>query len=145
MKYIDFDAQGELLGRYDSAIHTQMPATAVEISDELFLRTIEECDGIWKWTDGKVTKHVLPNASQLVESEQRASALARRDELLAEADQQTVGMADAYIAGLLEADDMQRFKAFATYKLALNKIDRQPGYPQNVDWPVLPGLIPFLT
>ncbi|MCF5700594.1 MULTISPECIES: tail fiber assembly protein [Pseudomonas] len=138
MKYIDFDAQGELLGRYDSTIHTQMPATAVEISDELFLRTIEERDGIWKWTDGKVTKHALPNASQLVESEQRALALARRDELLAEADQQTVGMADAYIAGLLDADDMQRFKAFATYKLALNKIDRQPDYPQSVDWPVLP-------
>ncbi|PRB55364.1 hypothetical protein CQ009_15695 [Pseudomonas sp. MYb2] len=138
MKYIDFDAQGELLGRYDSTIHTRVPATAVEISDELFLRTIEERDGIWKWTDGKVTKHALPNASQLVESEQRALALARRDELLAEADQQTVGMADAYIAGLLDADDMQRFKAFATYKLALNKIDRQPDYPQSVDWPVLP-------
>ncbi|MDT3310670.1 tail fiber assembly protein [Pseudomonas sp. rhizo66] len=139
MKYIDFDAQGELLGRYDSAIHTQMPATAVEISDELFLRTIEERDGIWKWTDGKVTKHALPNASLLVESEQRASALAQRDELLAEADQQTVGMADAYIAGLLDVEDMQRFKAYASYKLALNKIDRQPGYPQNVDWPVLPA------
>ncbi|WP_116254548.1 tail fiber assembly protein [Pseudomonas sp. OV221] len=139
MKYIDFDAQGELLGRYDSAIHTQMPATALEISDELFLRTIEERDGIWKWTDGKVTKHALPNASLLVESEQRALALARRDELLAEADQQTVGMADAYIAGLLDAEDMQRFKAYASYKLALNKIDRQPGYPQNVDWPVLPA------
>ncbi|EZP27194.1 phage tail assembly chaperone [Pseudomonas sp. RIT288] len=139
MKYIHFDAQGELLGRYDSAIHLQIPAGAVEISDELFLRTIDERDGIWRYTDGKVTKHSLPNASQVVDGERRATALARRDELLAEADQQTVGMADAYIAGLLDADDMQRFKAFATYKLALNKIDKQPGYPQNVVWPVLPA------
>lgn len=139
MKYIDFDAVGELLGRYDSAIHVQIPASAVEISDELFLRTIEERDGIWRYTDGKVSKHPLPNASNIVETELRAAAMARRDELLAEADQQTVGMADAYIAGLLDADDMQRFKAYAAYKLALNKIHKQPGYPQNVAWPQLPA------
>ncbi len=138
MKYIDFDASGELLGRYDSAIHAQIPATAVEISDELFLRTIEERDGLWKWTEGKVTKHSLANATQLVESERRASALARRDELLAEADQQTVGMADAYIVGLLDDDDMWRFKAYAGYKLALNKIDKQPGFPQSISWPAAP-------
>lgn len=77
MKYIHFDAQGELLGRYDSAIHLQIPAGAVEISDELFLRTIDERDGIWRYTDGKVTKHSLPNASQLVDGERRAAALAR--------------------------------------------------------------------
>ena len=139
MKYIDFDAQGELLGRYDSAIHLQIPVSAVEISEELFLRTIEERDGIWRYTDGKVTKHALPNTSQMIDGERRAAALARRDELLAEADQQTVGMADAYIAGLLEADDMQRFKAYAIYKLALNKIDKQPGYPHDVVWPDLPA------
>ncbi|WP_085605284.1 MULTISPECIES: tail fiber assembly protein [unclassified Pseudomonas] len=139
MKFIDFDAQGELLGRYDPMIHTQIPASAVEISDELFLRTIDERDGIWRYTEGKVTKHALPNTSQQVDAERRAAALARRDELLAEADQQTVGMADAYIAGLLDADDMQRFKAYATYKLALNKIEKQPDYPQHVVWPELPA------
>ncbi|MFJ4197532.1 tail fiber assembly protein [Pseudomonas sp. NPDC089534] len=139
MRFIDFDARGELLGRYDSVLHAQIPDGAVEVSDELFMRTIDEHDGVWRLTDGKVTKHPLANASQVIEGELRAAALATRDGLLAEADQQTVGMADAYIAGLLDADDMQRFKAFAAYKLALNKIDRQPGYPQDIAWPERPA------
>ena len=64
VKYIEFDAQGELLGRYDSAIHTHISANAIEISEELFLRTIEERDGIWRWTEGKVTKHSLPEVTE---------------------------------------------------------------------------------
>ncbi|MFW9080376.1 phage tail assembly chaperone [Pseudomonas sp. P2757] len=139
MRYIDFDAQGELLGRYDATLHTQIPASAMEISDELFIRTIEERDGIWRLTEGKVIKHPLPNTAQMLDTELKSAVLTRRDLLLTEADQQTVGMADAYIAGLLETDDMRRFKAFATYKLALNKIDKQLGYPQSVDWPQLPA------
>lgn len=57
-KYATFGADGQLNGRYDSDIHTagQIPPTAVELSDDLFLRTINETDGVWVLTNGSVVK-----------------------------------------------------------------------------------------
>lgn len=72
------------------------------------------------------------------ESELKAEAVAMRDVLLAAANEATAGMADAFIADLLDEADVAKFKAFAKYKLALNKIDQQPGYPETITWPTLP-------
>lgn len=72
------------------------------------------------------------------ESELKAEAVAMRDVLLAAANEATAGMADAFIADLLDEADVAKFKAFAKYKLALNKIDQQPGYPQTITWPTPP-------
>jgi hypothetical protein len=67
-----------------------------------------------------------------------AAALAQRDQLLVAANQATAGMANAYIAGLLDDADTATFKAFAAYQLALNKIEQQPGYPATIAWPPAP-------
>lgn len=61
-----------------------------------------------------------------------------RDLRLVAANEATVGMADAFISGLLDADEESMFKAYAAYKLALNRISKQPGYPGTVNWPVAP-------
>ncbi|MDR7108121.1 hypothetical protein ACVK1X_003318 [Pseudomonas sp. PvR086] len=44
------------------------------------------------------------------------------DALLSVASDATAGMADAYIAGLLDAGDIATFKAFTANQLALNNI-----------------------
>jgi hypothetical protein len=31
------------------------------------------------------------------------------------------------------------FKAYAEYKLDLNKIDKQSGYPATIEWPIAPA------
>lgn len=67
-----------------------------------------------------------------------AEAERQRNLLMEKANQATIGMADAFIAGILSSADTKTFKAFAAYKLALSKIDQQPGYPTTVDWPVSP-------
>lgn len=67
-----------------------------------------------------------------------SSVQAQRNQLLEIANQATVGMADAYIAGLLSTADAKTFKAFAVYKVALSKIEQQPGYPASIDWPTSP-------
>lgn len=69
----------------------------------------------------------------------KAAALVQRDALLSMANEKTVGMADAFIAGLLDEADTLSFKAYAAYKLALNKIDKQLGFPQTIKWPVPPA------
>lgn len=67
-----------------------------------------------------------------------SAAKAQRDTLVRAANQATVGMTDAFIAGLLSDEDTMTFKAFAAYKLALSKIEQQPGYPTSIDWPTSP-------
>lgn len=72
------------------------------------------------------------------DDELKEAALSQRDALLNQANEATAGMADAFLADLLSDADKAMFKAYAAYKLALNKIDKQPGYPTTIDWPTLP-------
>ncbi|MCI0994117.1 tail fiber assembly protein [Pseudomonas sp. ICMP22404] len=90
----------------------------------------------WSCLDGVFSAPlpVVPTVEEL-----KTAAMARRNLLLAAANDATAGMADAYIAGLLDMTDTVRFKAFATYKLALNKIDQQSGFPATISWPEPPG------
>lgn len=47
-KFVEFDANGVLCARYDSAVHgSGIPSGAVEVSDKAFRRSIIETDGIW--------------------------------------------------------------------------------------------------
>lgn len=92
--------------------------------------TATQEDGQWLLAEPVV---VPPTLEQL-----KDSAISQRDFLLAEADEATAGMADAFIAGLLDEADAAKFKAYAAYKLALNKIDTQAGYPITIKWPARP-------
>ncbi|WP_439851165.1 phage tail assembly chaperone [Pseudomonas syringae] len=67
------------------------------------------------------------------------NAAAERDQLLVAADKATAGMSDAFIAGLLSEDEITLFRSFASYKLALRNIERQPDYPSFIDWPAIPS------
>ncbi|HWT68072.1 MAG TPA: tail fiber assembly protein [Pseudomonas sp.] len=68
----------------------------------------------------------------------RRNAIYKRDYLIAAANESTLGMADAFIADLLSPEEVLRFKAFAKYKLLLNKIIEQPGFPSVIEWPTSP-------
>jgi hypothetical protein len=61
MKHILFNEAGELVGRYLPGSH--IPADAIAVADELFLRTIREDDGVWKMVAGNVVK--LPIATEV--------------------------------------------------------------------------------
>jgi hypothetical protein len=52
---------GKLASRYDSGIHgDNIPAEAIEVSDELFFQTINETDGVWSLVDGVIVKLPFP-------------------------------------------------------------------------------------
>lgn len=70
------------------------------------------------------TDYVTVNATQQVALMTTASAV-------------TFGMADAYVAGLLDDADTTKFKAWAAYKLALSKVDLTQAQPV---WPTPPAL-----
>jgi hypothetical protein len=92
--------------------------------------TAVAADGAWSF--------VAPIPPVPTDAELGATAMAQRHALLSVASDAAAGMADAYIAGLLDADDTATFKAFAAYQLALNKIDTQSVYPTAIDWPIAP-------
>jgi hypothetical protein len=43
-----------------------------------------------------------------------------------------------YFRPSLGDEDVAKFKAYAIYKLELNKISTQAGYPKTIDWPIAP-------
>jgi hypothetical protein len=62
MKYILFDPLTKVLSaRYDSEIHgDNIPDGAIEVSDELFLQTINEQDGLWTLVREDIVKLPFP-------------------------------------------------------------------------------------
>ncbi|KVT65701.1 hypothetical protein WK55_31635 [Burkholderia ubonensis] len=77
-----------------------------------------------------------PRPPTLSANEVLAANTLQRDALLAAADEATAGMIDAYVAGLLDPADEEKFKAFAAYKLSLAKVDMTAVAPV---WPVQPS------
>jgi hypothetical protein len=92
--------------------------------------TAVEADGAWSFA--------APIPPVPTDAELKAVALSQRDALLSQASEVTAGMGDAFLADLLSDADKAMFKAYAAYKLELNKIDRQPGYPVTIEWPTSP-------
>ncbi|WP_336341674.1 DUF4376 domain-containing protein [Pseudomonas atacamensis] len=73
MKYAAFDEAGVLQGRYDSAVHRAIPDEAVEITDELYFKSIREVDGVWRLVNQQLVKvpfaEVVPDYPQVVAAE----------------------------------------------------------------------------
>lgn len=59
--------------------------------------------------------------------------------LMAAAEQATVGLSDAYLAGQLTDDEKTRFEAWAAYKRLLYLVPSQAGYPRTIEWPTPPS------
>lgn len=62
------------LGRYDSNVHQRIPAGAIEVSAALFVKTIQEADGVWIIdAEGNLTKEplavVVPDYKEAIASE----------------------------------------------------------------------------
>lgn len=93
--------------------------------------TASEADGIWSFS--------APVPRVLTDAELKATALSQRDAMLSQANEVTAGMGDAFLADLLSDADKAMFKAYAAYKLALNKIEKQSGFPAAIDWPIAPA------
>lgn len=56
-KHILFNEDGQLIARYDSVINgDNIPAEAIEVSEELFWQTINEQDGDWRLVDDEIAK-----------------------------------------------------------------------------------------
>jgi hypothetical protein len=64
MKYATFNEAGEITGRYDSAVHAEIPDGAIVLADNLWFATINEQDGVWARVGDEVMKLPIPELIQ---------------------------------------------------------------------------------
>ncbi|NUT73517.1 hypothetical protein HNO86_00530 [Pseudomonas sp. C1C7] len=124
-----FSTDGNIAEMFHSSF-VWVDVSEEEISPEYGWVAVEN-DGGWDFSE-----YVTPPPT---DAQLKAEVLAQRDAYIMAANEATMGMADAYIAGILNEADTARFKLFAAYKLSLSKITQQPGFPATISWPEMPG------
>ncbi|MNB98713.1 Caudovirales tail fiber assembly protein [compost metagenome] len=66
----------------------------------------------------------------------------QRQALISEASQEIAVLTDALDPDIISepsAEDQVKLIAWKAYRVALSKVDQQPGYPQAITWPPRPG------
>lgn len=66
------------------------------------------------------------------------SAKEKRDQLLASAANRMGPLQDAIDEDAATADELACLKLWRQYRIALNRIDQQAGFPATIIWPVAP-------
>jgi hypothetical protein len=80
----------------------------------------------------------LPPAPIPCAAEVSATALANRDVLLGKASLRISPLQDAVDLDTASATDIVLLKAWKQYRVAVNRITEQPGYPDSIEWPEEP-------
>lgn len=98
------------------------------------LTTIAPTSPYDKWDGSKWIKDEIAEQSAL-----RDAALIQRDELLAQATEKIAPLQDA--VDLEEATEQETalLKEWKKYRIALNRIESQSGFPKEIDWPTAPN------
>lgn len=68
----------------------------------------------------------------------KLQALNTRDELIREAATRIAPLQDAVDLGDATAADEADLKKWKQYRVAVNRIDQQPGFPGKIEWPATP-------
>lgn len=70
--------------------------------------------------------------------ETRARVLAERDQKLVQATTRMAPLQDAVELGESTSAEEAALLSWKRYRVALNRIELQPGFPDRIDWPVAP-------
>ncbi|KAI3591665.1 hypothetical protein D9X30_3490 [Cupriavidus sp. U2] len=72
-------------------------------------------------------------------SQMITAATAKRDALLAEADQLIAPLMDGFVLDELSTEESALLKALSQYRKALRAVTGQAGFPRTINWPVKPA------
>ncbi|MFY3138957.1 tail fiber assembly protein [Achromobacter xylosoxidans] len=73
------------------------------------------------------------------EEHQDLAARVRRDALLERAGLRMAPLQDAVDLGIATTAEQESLTAWKTYRVRLNRVLDQPGYPAVIDWPIEPA------
>jgi hypothetical protein len=125
-------------GFYSVEVHSDaIPNDAMEISDMAYQELMNgQCLGqmIVAGPNGR------PSLQELVLSADQVRAANRRRQsaLLAQATSAISPLQDAIDIGVATEAEHAMLLAWKRYRVAINRIDQQPGYPSKVVWPERP-------
>ncbi|PMY60181.1 MULTISPECIES: tail fiber assembly protein [Pseudomonas] len=68
-----------------------------------------------------------------------ATAIARRDGLLRESATRVAPLQDAVDLGEATTAEREALISWKSYRINLNRIEHQAGFPTTIDWPSVPG------
>ncbi|WP_327439891.1 tail fiber assembly protein [Pseudomonas donghuensis] len=72
--------------------------------------------------------------------EMRVMVISRRDSLLAIAAVRMAPLQDAVELGVVTADERAALEAWKRYRIDLNRVELQAGFPRLVEWPASPDV-----
>lgn len=126
-------------GFYDPTINgADIPDDAVEVTIDKYNELLAAQSAgqlIVPGDDGWPTVQYPPPPTQ---SQLTASAIQARDELLRTAAIRVAPLQDAVDIGEATAAEEQQLLEWKKYRVALNRITEQPGFPREIDWPTQP-------
>ena len=128
-------------GFYDPAINgNDIPDDAVEVTIDKYNELLAAQSAgqlIVPGDDGGPTVQYPPPPTQ---SQLTASAIQARDELLRTAAIRIAPLQDAVDIGEATAAEEQQLLAWKKYRVALNRITEQQGFPTAIEWPDVPSV-----
>lgn len=80
-----------------------------------------------------------PVDTPLTQEELAAAATLKRDELLTQAALRIAPLQDAADLGVATATDTANLTLWKQYRVDVNRVSGQPGFPATIDWPLLPA------
>lgn len=86
------------------------------------------------WADGEWRIDAAAESDAL-----KSGAFDARDRLLSDAATRIAPLADAADLGEATPAEEAELKAWKRYRVDLNRIQLQPGFPSTINWPVAPG------
>ncbi|WP_434728748.1 tail fiber assembly protein [Pseudomonas soli] len=116
---------------------------SIQITTEQYREAIAGmCDGLTvSIKDGALSlvSSAAPEELPPTDDELRVAALARRDQLLAVAALRIAPLQDAADLGAPTETEAEALVAWKQYRVDLNRIEQQDGYPVAIAWPSIPG------
>lgn len=117
---------------------SMIPEGAVEISADEYRRLIDGQVDQQEIVPGPDGYPMLVAPPPATDEQLSARAGAERDRLLSEAALRIAPLQDAVDLGDATPSDEAGLLVWKQYRVDVNRITRQAGYPQSIDWPVKP-------
>ncbi|MBO9332921.1 phage tail protein [Achromobacter xylosoxidans] len=128
-------------GFYSDDFHGDaIPEDRVELAEERYQALLDGQASGKFIVPGEGGLPVLVDAPPESEESLRARMLAERDSRLSHAAIRIAPLQDAVDVGEATADDEALLVAWKRYRVAVNRIDQEPGFPLEFAWPERPDL-----
>lgn len=133
MKFIKFNNLNVLEARYDDEIHgDKIPKGSIKVSDELFWKTINENDGVWKLVDNNIVKLPFPPPTA---EEKLETATLNKAALMFVADKAVSKYQDMVDVSDASAEEKAMLKKWKQYRVVLHRLDLAAN---SIVWPIVP-------